>query len=486
MEEKSKDKDTLNHMKQSDETNHFSNEIDLQSTQKEATKFSFSSIDETLRQDTEEPLLQQESETRNVVSKQEEKEQTTGYFDGSAYNPTKEKNEKKEPHIKKAPTFKAMLAALLICSLLGGAIGSGITWAFLKNTMTGNPSYVTPQQIDTQAVSPVTAVAEACVPTVVSILNTSTEVYNFMGMTYAQDQQASGSGVIISGEGYIVTNYHVIENANKLVVMLYDGRSFEADIIGGDEDSDLAVIKIEADNLTVAAIGDSDQLRVGELVVAIGNPLDATAFAWTVTDGIVSGLGRIIEKDSQSFKLIQTNAAINAGNSGGALLNAKGELIGINTMKIADATVEGMGFAIPVNDSMPIIEQLMEKGYVSKPYIGIGGYDLTENLRKQIHCDAKSGILITQITENSPAEQSGLKIGDVIYEINGTALQNFDALKEILTESQVGDLLTVKIERQGNKSSLGIIIGERNSKMTLQQAPQANYGNNNYFPFSKW
>ena len=476
MERENKDMDILAEIGQADETEPLLDEIDKENVQKNAPRFSFSSIDETMTQDNQTLRLQQEPKVEDVAEKQEGTTKRMEHFDGSAYNPEKEKKEKSELRIRKTPTLTAIIVSAVICSLLGGMVGSGITWALIGDAEEGRHTYVTPQQIDTQAISPVTAIAETCVPTVVSILNTSTEVYNFMGMTYAQDQQASGSGVIISDKGYIVTNYHVIENANKLVVMLYDGRSFEADIIGGDADSDLAIIKIDADHLTVAAIGDSDQLKVGELVVAIGNPLDATAFAWTVTDGIVSGLGRVIEKDSQNFKLIQTNAAINAGNSGGALLNAKGELIGINTMKIASAAVEGMGFAIPMNDALPIIEQLLEKGYVSKPYIGIGGYDLTENLRKQIKCDVKSGILITQITASSPAEQSALEIGDVIYAINDTEIQSFDDLKEILARSQVGDLLSVKIERQGSKSSLGIVVGESNSKMTLQQAPQANYG----------
>ena len=310
-------------------------------------------------------------------------------------------------------------------------------------------------------------------PAVVSIVNNSSTTYNdvFFGRNYTQETKASGSGVIISTDGYIVTNYHVIENAYKLTVTLYDGRNFEAQLIGGDESTDLAVLKIEADNLTAATIGDSDALEVGDLLVAIGNPLDAQAFAWTVTDGIVSGLGRTVESDGQSFTLIQTNAAINAGNSGGALLNGKGELVGINSMKISGSSVEGMGFAIPINDAKPIIDQLISQGYVSRPYLGIAGYNINENLLSQVSLKRDNGILVTQLTKNGPAEKYGVKVGDIIYEADGKTIASFDDLSAVLDEHNVGDTITLKINRDGSDTSVDVTLGEQGTKLELQSTP---------------
>lgn len=369
--------------------------------------------------------------------------------------------------------LKPLIAVALICSLLGGLIGGGIV-ALLRPTGTSSGGGSTTTTINVaDGTSPISAIAKANMPAVVSIVNNSSTTYNdvFFGRNYTQETKASGSGVIISTDGYIVTNYHVIENAYKLTVTLYDGRNFEAQLIGGDESTDLAVLKIEADNLTAATIGDSDALEVGDLLVAIGNPLDAQAFAWTVTDGIVSGLGRTVESDGQSFTLIQTNAAINAGNSGGALLNGKGELVGINSMKISGSSVEGMGFAIPINDAKPIIDQLISQGYVSRPYLGIAGYNINENLLSQVSLKRDNGILVTQLTKNGPAEKYGVKVGDIIYEADGKTIASFDDLSAVLDEHNVGDTITLKINRDGSDTSVDVTLGEQGTKLELQSTP---------------
>lgn len=380
-----------------------------------------------------------------------------------------------QQHTKKANknafSLKPLIAVALICSLLGGLIGGGIV-AVLRPTSTGSSGGTTTINV-ADGSSPISAIAKANMPAVVSIVNNSSTTYNdvFFGRNYTQDSQASGSGVIISTDGYIVTNYHVIENAYKLTVTLYDGRVFDAQLIGGDESTDLAVLKIDADNLTAATIGDSDALEVGDLLVAIGNPLDAQAFAWTVTDGIVSGLGRTVETDGQSFTLIQTNAAINAGNSGGALLNGKGELVGINSMKISGSSVEGMGFAIPINDAKPIIEQLISQGYVSRPYLGIAGYNINENLLSQVTLKCDNGILVTQLTKDGPAEKYGLKVGDIIYQADGKTIASFDDLSAVLDEHNVGDTITLSINRDGTEMTVNVTLGEQGTKLELKSAP---------------
>lgn len=401
-----------------------------------------------------------------IMSESENKPQPTNPAPPTITPPITEKS---KTHRQKA-TFgwKSLIAVALICSVLGGAIGGGIV-AMLRPQGTTSNNQTTIQVAE--GTSPISAIAKANMPAVVSIINNSSTTYNNFFGSYTQDSQASGSGVIISADGYIVTNYHVIENAYKLTVTLYDGRVFEAQLIGGDESTDLAVLKINADNLTVATIGDSDALEIGDLLVAIGNPLDAQAFAWTVTDGIVSGLGRTVESDGQSFTLIQTNAAINAGNSGGALLNGKGELVGINSMKISGSSVEGMGFAIPINDAKPIVDQLINQGYVSRPFLGIAGYNINDNLLNQVTLKRDNGILVTQLTKDGPAEKYGVKVGDIIYQADDTKIASFDDLSAVLKEHNVGDTITLSINRDGSEITLTVTLGEQGTKLALKSAP---------------
>ncbi|HRU42867.1 MAG TPA: trypsin-like peptidase domain-containing protein, partial [Candidatus Diapherotrites archaeon] len=223
-------------------------------------------------------------------------------------------------------------------------------------------------------VSPVVPIAEKVSPSIVAI-SLKTRTRDFFGRVF--EGQGTGSGIIIDKQGHIVTNNHVVEGADDIIVILHDGKELEATLIGRDSQTDLAVIKVDADNLTVAELGDSSALKVGELAVAIGSPM-GTEYAGSVTAGIISGLNRTVSIGDDSIKLIQTDAAINPGNSGGALVNSEGKVIGINTIKFAETRVEGMGFAIPISEAKPIIEDLINNKKVLRPILGIQGITISK------------------------------------------------------------------------------------------------------------
>ena len=283
---------------------------------------------------------------------------------------------------------------------------------------------------------------------------------------------AKGSGIIISEDGYILTNNHVINSsssssnsfyeigeANKVTVKLYnDDTEYEGEIIGTDSQTDLAVIKIDKTGLTAAELGDSDNVQVGEFAMAIGSPLGLDN---SVTAGIVSAVNReVTDEDGNKYIAIQTDAAINSGNSGGALVNSKGQVIGINTLKLSGTGVEGVGFAIPINSTKDIYQQLIEYNKVKRPYIGIGGRDLDEETAKRNNLVV--GVYVLSVEEFSAAEKAGIKIGDVIIEADGTKITTMDELNEIKSQKQIGDTMKLKIYRDGN---------EREVTVTLQEQP---------------
>jgi len=298
-------------------------------------------------------------------------------------------------------------------------------------------------------------------PAVVGVINTANTTnrgffYDIFGGGEAE--QSSGSGVIISSDGYIVTNNHVIENAHEITVILNTGDEYKATLIGADSKTDLAVLKIEAEGLVFAQMGKSSELRVGDTAIAIGNPL-GQEFAGTTTQGIISGLNRSITIDDKQLTLIQTDAAINPGNSGGALVDAYGQLIGINTAKISSQTLEGLGFAIPIDVAKPIISDLIDNGYVTgRPIIGIGGRTVTEEDAEAY--DLKVGIYVISMTPNSPAYMAGIKIGDIIVECNSKAVKTIDELNTIKNQHKPGDELKLKIYRQGKYKDITVVLGE--------------------------
>ncbi|MEW6545152.1 MAG: DegQ family serine endoprotease [Nitrospirota bacterium] len=277
-----------------------------------------------------------------------------------------------------------------------------------------------------------------------------------------------GSGVIVSPDGYILTNNHVVEGAGELTVTLPDKREFRAKVVGTDPKTDLAVIKVEAKDLPIVAWGDSSKLRVGEYVLAVGNPFGLNS---TVTLGIVSALGRGRMGITQYEDFIQTDAAINPGNSGGALVNGSGELVGINTAIISQTGgYQGVGFAVPVSMAKPIYESLVATGKVVRGYLGVGIQDLTQELAKSFHLKEPKGALVGDVAEDSPAERAGLEQGDVIVAYQGTPVEDARALQQRVTRTPVGTKAPVTVVRNGHKVELTVTVGEQPGPVKVAKA----------------
>lgn len=313
--------------------------------------------------------------------------------------------------------------------------------------------------------STVTKIAKKVGPSIVGIRMVTQNPRNWY---YSSSQPAyEGSGIIIDRKGYIMTNYHVVQYADPknslsknttLEVFLSDGRQAMAKYIGGDKKSDLAVIKIDLDKLTPADLGDSDSLEVGELAVAIGNPL-GLEFQGSVTVGVISALNRTVSIEDRTLNVIQTDAAINPGNSGGALLNYKGEVIGINTAKISISGVEGLGFAIPINEAKPIIDQLIMFGYVKgRPYIGISGIEITETISYLYNLPV--GIYITDVVPDSGADKAGIREGDVLVSLAGVGVRTMADVDTVKDKYKAGDTVEAIVVRNGKRVKLSLTFTE--------------------------
>lgn len=279
-------------------------------------------------------------------------------------------------------------------------------------------------------------------PSVVGITSTVNNVMSFFNTSTTSE--GTGSGIIISSDGYIVTNNHVIERASAVKVTLNTGSEYEAKIVGSDSKTDLAVIKIKPDEaLTVAELGDSSQIQVGERAIAIGNPLGLEFFGST-TQGIISAINRSITVDNRTMNVIQTDAAINSGNSGGALVNSYGKVIGINAVKISSSTVEGMGFAIPITEAKPVIEDLVKYGYVKgRPVLGISARDVTRDMASRQGWPIGVQVMSTQV--GSGAEIAGLVQGDIIIKADGKAVANFNELNKIKDTHKPGEIMQLEV-----------------------------------------
>ena len=282
---------------------------------------------------------------------------------------------------------------------------------------------------------------------------------NFWG--YQTTSAASGSGFILSNDGYILTNFHVVEDSSTITVRLFNGESLDAVLVGYDKSNDIAVLKVEAEDLTPVILGDSDNMNVGDSVVAIGNPLGELTFS--LTAGAVSALDReITMSNGSTMNLIQTDCAINSGNSGGALFNLYGEVIGITNAKYSssggEASIDNIGFAIPINDVWSMIESIIENGYVSKPYIGVSVASVSVETQSY---GLPQGAAVKVIAENSPAEAAGLQINDIITAVNGTAITGSSDLVKVINQSTVGEALTLSIYRNGNDLNLTLTVGEK-------------------------
>ncbi|MBQ8526427.1 MAG: trypsin-like peptidase domain-containing protein [Clostridia bacterium] len=386
------------------------------------------------------------------------------------------------PHRKKKSKKPKNIPAIVLSIILVGVIGvSGYFLAVpndelvqisreLQDNLSSNSeeaSGSTVQQLVTTTDGKVYStpeIVDMVGPAVVGVVNKTTYTNPYGGMfgqmpnSSGEVEQGSGSGVIISADGYIVTNNHVIEGATEIGIILSNGEQYNAKLVGTDSRTDLAVVKIEASDLTYAKLGTSSELRVGDTAIAIGNPL-GQEFAGTTTQGIISGLNRSVTIDNKTLNLIQTDAAINPGNSGGALVNNKGQVIGINTAKISSSQYEGLGFAIPIDDAKPIVEDLIANGYVKgRPVIGIGGRAVTE--RDAQAYDMKVGVYVVSMTADSPAYMAGIKIGDIITECQGSKIETVDDLNEIKNKHKVGDTLNLKVYRQGKTIDIKLILGE--------------------------
>ena len=315
--------------------------------------------------------------------------------------------------------------------------------------------------------STVTKIAKRVGPSIVGIRMVTLSPRNWYYGDAMSQSKYEGSGIIIDSKGYIMTNYHVVQYADPknsisknttLEVFLSDGRQAMAKFIGGDQKSDLAVIKIDLKNLPVAEFGDSDALEVGELAVAIGNPL-GLEFQGSVTVGVISALNRTISIDDRTLNLIQTDAAINPGNSGGALLNSKGEVIGINTAKISLSGVEGLGFAIPINEAKPIVDQLIMFGYVKgRPFIGISGREITETISYLY--DIPLGIYIMEVVPDSGAEKAGIREGDILVSLDGAEVRTMKDVDNIKDKYKAGDTVEAIVVRNGKRIKLSLTFTE--------------------------
>ncbi len=342
---------------------------------------------------------------------------------------------------------KTALIVMLIVGLTAGTFLGYITDNIVDRINDKNSVYAFQGQEETEysidkTVSPVVPIAKKVLPSIVAIRIKQT-YRDFFGQVY--DSEGNGSGIIIDAEGHIATNNHVVENSNDIIVVLNDGREIPAKVIGKDAATDLAVIKVDEKNLPYAELGDSSKLEVGELAVAIGSPM-GTDFAGSVTAGIISGLNRKVPVGDKSMTLIQTDAAINPGNSGGALVNSAGQVIGINTVKFIESRVEGMGFAIPINEAKPIIKQLIENKKVSRPILGIQGQTIDKKTADQYQ--VPQGVLVVSVYSGSGAEKAGLQRGDIITKIDDKTINTIEEVIEIVKNHKTGDVL--KVEVYGN------------------------------------
>lgn len=402
---------------------------------------------------------------------------------------TDEQGEAQPPKKEKTPFWKkkgAVIACLLVAAMLAGFCGSAIGNAVFSSG-SGTTVYegkrpstvVNTSEVDT---SKKMTAAEVYAANVNSTVGITTQVTtNFWG--YTTQSAASGSGFILTADGYLLTNYHVIESASSIKATLYSGKSYDATLIGYDESNDIAVLKIDAEGLTPVTLGDSDNLNVGDDVIAIGNPLGELTFS--LTSGSVSALNREVTLSSNvTMNLIQTDCAINSGNSGGALFNLYGEVVGITNAKYSGssgsgASIDNIGFAIPINSVRSIVDSIIENGYVTKPYIGVMVSDVGE---ESIKYGLPEGAAVVSVTEGGPAEKAGIKANDIITEVNGKAISGKSDLSAVISEHAAGDKLTLSIYRQGETLSVTVDIGEQqtsalaNEQQSSQQQTMPNGG----------
>lgn len=401
---------------------------------------------------------------------------------------------------KKNVTLGKVIAIALVCSLLGGVLGAGgmflgarylmvdpkpVEQTDVSNLLEGQreSAVIKTNQISTGKLMTQAEVYAANVNSTVGITTSITT--NFWG--YQSTSAASGSGFILTDDGYILTNHHVIADSDSITVTLYDDTSYEAALIGYDESNDIAVLKIEAEDLVPVILGDSDKMNVGDSVVAIGNPLGELTFS--LTSGSISAKDREITMSTgATMRLMQTDCAINSGNSGGALFNLYGEVIGITNAKYSSnsssgASIDNIGFAIPINKARSIAESIIEKGYFAKPYIGVSVVNVSEETQSY---GLPKGAAVKSVVEDSPAETAGLQINDIITHVGDTEITGSSDLVSIVGSAAVGDTYTLTVFRQGQTITLTITVGEQiQSALENEEAEQPESASKNPWSYGK-
>ena len=378
---------------------------------------------------------------------------------------------------KKSGKAGKVVALLLACALVGG--GSGWGAAALAQKISSAAAAPTAASSDASVMlegqRQTAALQVASVDT--SKLLTASEVYaqnvnSTVGITtsittnyfgYQTTAAAAGSGFILTQDGYILTNYHVVESSDSIKVTTYDGTSYDAQLIGYDESNDIAVLKVDANDLTPVVLGDSDSVSVGDSVVAIGNPLGELTFS--LTAGAISALDRPVTLSSgTTMNLMQTDCAINSGNSGGALFNMYGEVIGITNAKYSssssssEASIDNIGFAIPINQVRSIVESIIQNGYIVKPYIGVSVSDVSSESQSY---GLPQGAAVRSVVENSPAAEAGLQENDIITAANGDAITGSNDLVKLVKAASAGDTLELTVYRQGQTVTVTLTVGEQ-------------------------
>ncbi len=365
---------------------------------------------------------------------------------------------------------RTMVTGFLCCGLLAGGVGFG--GGLLANQMNGSSTTLYRSTASKVEVQPVSAGSEMSVEQVAalnqpSVVEIKTEKVTNSSFLQQYVQTGAGSGVIISEDGYLITNNHVINGASTIQVRTSDGTTYDAVLVGTDSKTDVAVLKINASGLRPVTFGDSDNLNIGETAVAIGNPLGE--LGGTVTNGIISAKDRSITLDNQQMTLLQTNAAINPGNSGGGLFNSRGELIGMVVAKSSGSDVEGLGFAIPSNLVSKIAQELIANGYVTgRPALGVTVLSI-ENAQTAIQYGVSSlGVYITDIESGSAADKAGLQAGDRIISINNLVVESFADLSAALDNYAVGDTVEIMVSRGGSTVTVSLTLQEKKNTTVPQ------------------
>ena len=381
-----------------------------------------------------------------------------------------------------------IVALALVCALVGGFVGAGVSSATTKVNKTSiqisdrEVAQVQTVKVDGKTEMTMAEVYASNVNSVVSINVSATT--NYFGQQV--ETAASGTGFFITEDGYILTNHHVVSGASSVSVTLYNGESYDAKVIGSDEDYDIAVLKIDVTGATPVVLGDSSKLAIGESVAAVGNPLGELTFS--MSEGIVSCVNRAINVDGTPFNMIQVDCSINPGNSGGPLFNSYGEVVGIVSAKYSsysNTTVEGIGFAIPINDVVAMVEDIMTDGYVTdKAYMGFVPQNMTAQMAQQYRYDVTEGVFVCSVDPDSAAAKAGLKLGDVITKIDDTTISDMTDLNAAKKSYRAGDTVTLTIYREGKTMEVELTfdaVPESAETSNSDQSTDNSYNGNGYY-----